>query len=86
MPGPDHAAEVARRVDDERRMSAVRRAVDKLPRHERETLELVTWAGLSIAETALALGVPEGTVKARLHRARKRLPDLVGPSRLAEET
>jgi RNA polymerase sigma-70 factor (ECF subfamily) len=62
-PGQDHAAEVARRVDDERRMivcsriamgersrlairehtsSAVRRAVDKLPRHERETLELVT--------------------------------------------
>jgi RNA polymerase sigma-70 factor, ECF subfamily len=83
--GPDHATEVARRVDDQRRMSAVRQAVDKLPRHERETLELVTWAGLSIAETAAALGVPEGTVKARLHRARKRLPDLVGPIRLAEE-
>lgn len=84
--GADHAAEVARRVDDERRMSAVRQAVGKLPRHERETLELVTWAGLSIVETAAALGVPEGTVKARLHRARKRLPDLVGPIQLAEES
>jgi RNA polymerase sigma-70 factor (ECF subfamily) len=84
-PDPDHAAEVARRLDDERRMSAVRRALAKLPKHERETLELVVWSGLTMAETAAALGVPEGTVKARLHRARRRLPDLLSWVAVSEE-
>jgi RNA polymerase sigma-70 factor (ECF subfamily) len=86
-PGPDadHAPDVARRLDDERRMSAIRRAVDKLPRHERETLELVVWSGLTLAEAAEALGVPVGTVKARLHRTRQRFPDLLTRVDLNEE-
>jgi RNA polymerase sigma-70 factor, ECF subfamily len=82
---PDHAADVARRLDDERRMSEVRRALAKLPRHERETLELVVWSGLTQAEAAAALGIAEGTVKARLHRARRRLPDLLSQVTLSEE-
>jgi RNA polymerase sigma-70 factor, ECF subfamily len=89
LPGPapddDHAAEVARRLDDERRMSAIRRAMAELPRHERETLELVVWSGLTMAEAADALGVPVGTVKARLHRARRRFPDLLTRVALNEE-
>ncbi|MEV4262370.1 RNA polymerase sigma factor [Kribbella sp. NPDC049584] len=86
-PGPDsdHAPEVARRLDDERQMSAVRRAVAKLPRHERETLELVVWSGLTMTEAADALGVPVGTVKARLHRTRRRFPDLLTRVALNEE-
>ncbi|WP_432935881.1 RNA polymerase sigma factor [Kribbella sp. CA-253562] len=66
-------------------MSAVRRALAKLPRHEQETLELVVWAGLTVAETAAALGVAEGTVKARLHRTRRRFPDLLSRVALSEE-
>ncbi|MEU8223130.1 RNA polymerase sigma factor [Kribbella sp. NPDC048915] len=81
----DHADQVARRLDDERRMSAIRRAVAKLPRHERETLELVVWSGLTLAEAADALGVPVGTVKARLHRTRRRFPDLLPRVDLTEE-
>lgn len=84
-PGDDHAPEVARRLDDERRMSAIRRAVAELPRHERETLELVVWSGLTMAEAADALGVPVGTVKARLHRTRRRFPDLLTRVALNEE-
>jgi RNA polymerase sigma-70 factor (ECF subfamily) len=84
-PDPDHAAEVAHRLDDERRMSAVRRALAKLPRHERETLELVVWSNLTQTEVADALGVPVGTVKARLHRARRRFPDLLSRVALSEE-
>ena len=84
-PGSDHAAEVARRLDDERQMSAIRRAVAKLPRHERETLELVVWSGLTTTEAADALGVPVGTVKARLHRTRRRFPDLLTRVALNEE-
>ncbi|GAA1717325.1 sigma-70 family RNA polymerase sigma factor [Kribbella yunnanensis] len=83
-PATDHLADVDRRLDDERRMSAIRRAVDRLPRHERETLELVVWAGLTQTEAADALGVPVGTVKARLHRARRRFPDLVSSDFLQE--
>ncbi|TCC24909.1 RNA polymerase sigma factor [Kribbella speibonae] len=84
-PDDDHAPDVARRLDDERRMSAIRRAVAKLPRHERETLELVVWSGLTTAEAAEALGVPVGTVKARLHRTRRRFPDLLTRVALNEE-
>jgi RNA polymerase sigma-70 factor (ECF subfamily) len=83
-PSPDHATAVAHRVDDERQMSSVRRALGKLPRHERETLELVAWSGLTQAEAADALGVPIGTVKARLHRARRRFPDLMRTAFLEE--
>ena len=84
-PDGDHAPEVARRLDDERRMSAIRRAVAKLPRHERETVELVVWSGLTMTEAADALGVPVGTVKARLHRTRRRFPDLLTRVALKEE-
>ncbi len=85
-PTPDHAEDVTERLVAEQRMAAVRSAVRRLPRHERDTLELVTWSGLTIAETAAALGVPEGTVKARLHRARRRLAGLIdGRVRPAEE-
>jgi len=85
QPDGDHAAEVARRLDDERRMSTIRRAVAKLPRHERKTLELVVWSGLTTAEAADALGVPVGTVKARLHRTRRRFPGLLTRVALNEE-
>jgi RNA polymerase sigma-70 factor, ECF subfamily len=81
----DHAPEVASRLDDEHRMSAIRRALAKLPRHERETLELVVWSGLTQAEAADALGVPLGTVKARLHRTRRRFPELLTQDALSEE-
>lgn len=79
IPGhqPDHADAVAARVDSERRIAEVRAALGKLPKHERETIELVYWAGLSIAEAATTLGVATGTVKARLSRARRRLPALI---------
>lgn len=70
---PDHAEQVAGRLDDERRMRQVLAAVDRLPRHEQDVLALVAWAGLGHAETAAALGIRPGTVKSRLSRARARL-------------
>ncbi|WP_371403194.1 RNA polymerase sigma factor [Kribbella sp. NBC_00662] len=74
---PDHAETVAARVDSEKHIRAVRAALSDLPAHERETVELVYWAELSIADAAVVLGVAEGTVKARLSRARRRLPALL---------
>ncbi len=74
---PDHAEAVAARVDSEKHIQAVRAALKRLPAHERETVELVYWAELPLAEAAVVLGVAEGTVKARLFRARRRLPALL---------
>ncbi|WP_372348321.1 RNA polymerase sigma factor [Streptomyces sp. KL116D] len=79
----DHADRVAGRVDDERRMSEIHRALARLPRHEREVVELCVWSGLDQQAAAVALGVAVGTVKSRLHRARRRLgADLVGDATL----
>lgn len=78
-PVGDHADRVAVLVDDERRMSEIHRALARLPRHEREVVELCVWSGLDQQAAAATLQVAVGTVKSRLHRARRRLgADLVG--------
>jgi RNA polymerase sigma factor (sigma-70 family) len=59
---PDLAEEANGRVDDERRMWAVLRAVARLPRREQDVLALCAWAELSYEEAAAALGIPVGTV------------------------
>jgi RNA polymerase sigma-70 factor, ECF subfamily len=79
-PGPDtadHAPQVAERLDDERRMSEVRRAMRRLSPAQQEAIELVVWAELPVAEAASVLGVAEGTVKSRLSRGRQRLSALL---------
>lgn len=45
-------------------------ALQRMPLDLQLVLELYYWEELEVAELALALGVPEGTVKSRLHRAR----------------
>jgi len=44
-----------------------------LPQIEQDVLTLCAWEDLSPREAAVALGIPEATVRSRLHRARKRL-------------
>ena len=44
----------------------------------RAVISLHYGEGLSVADTALALDIPAGTVKSRLHHARNRLKELVG--------
>jgi len=64
------------RLDDETQM---RRALDlfaQLPGHEREVFALCAWMDLSYEGAAFALGVPLGTVRSRLSRARRRLREL----------
>ncbi|MFJ4435877.1 RNA polymerase sigma factor [Streptomyces sp. NPDC088923] len=79
----DHAERVAHRVDDERRMSEIHRALARLPRHEREVIELCVWSGLDQRAAAEVLRVAVGTVKSRLHRARRRLgADLISVARV----
>lgn len=54
-----------------------------LPDKFRAVLELIDIDGLSYAEAARVLGVPEGTVMSRVHRARKRIRDRLGAAGLA---
>ena len=49
----------------------VRRAVAALPRKYRDAMTLFYFHEMDVAQTARTLGVAEGTVKARLHRARE---------------
>ncbi|AVV42416.1 RNA polymerase sigma factor [Streptomyces sp. ID05-04B] len=64
-------------IDDARRLAEVRRVLGRLRRHEREVIALCVWGGLDYAQAAEALGVPVGTVRSRLSRARKRLREFV---------
>jgi RNA polymerase sigma factor (sigma-70 family) len=70
---PDHADEVAGRLDDERHLARLRAAFERLRPPDRDVLVLCVWQGLTYAEAAVALGVPVGTVRSRLSRARSRL-------------
>jgi RNA polymerase sigma-70 factor (ECF subfamily) len=73
QPEYDPADAVAGRIDSERHMSHVLAAVQQLPRAEQDVLALIVWSGLSYANAATALGVPIGTIRSRLARARRRL-------------
>lgn len=70
---PDHADEVADRVDDGHRLALALTALAKLRRPEREVVTLCLGEGLDYEAAALALGIPVGTVASRLSRARKKL-------------
>jgi RNA polymerase sigma-70 factor (ECF subfamily) len=72
----DFAEDADGRLDDERRMRVVLRSLAELPRREQEVLALCGWAELSYEEAALALGIPVGTVRSRLSRARARMREL----------
>lgn len=53
----------------------VHAALRQLPDEFRQVLLLELWEGLSIREIAEAMGLPEGTVKSRLHRGRERFKE-----------
>lgn len=53
----------------------VRNTLHKLPAQQRAVLVLRNLEDLSELETAEALGIPEGTVKSRLHRAQQGFRD-----------
>lgn len=77
----DYADEAIARLDAERCGARLARILVRLPRRQRDALLLFALADLSYEETALALGVPLGTVKTWIHRARAAARDeLEAPS------
>lgn len=70
-PPPARAADVSVDRDE------VRAALAELPEGLRVTLVLREMYGLSCREIGEELGLSEGAVKVRLHRARKRLRDVI---------
>lgn len=56
------------------------RALNTLPPADRETLLLYAWEELTYAEISEALGIPVGTVRSRLNRARSRVREHLAPS------
>ncbi|MEU4351765.1 RNA polymerase sigma factor [Streptomyces sp. NPDC023838] len=70
---PDFSDEVVDQMADGERLAAAKRALGRLRRTEREVFGLVVWSGLGYADAAAALGVPVGTVRSRLSRAREKL-------------
>lgn len=55
------------------------RALAKLPARQRDVVLLHAWADLDYEQIAVALGIPAGTVRSRLHRARAALREAVAP-------
>lgn len=68
---------VDQRLDAASVAPALRRCLAALPAVERELLLLVCWEQLSPTEAAAVLGIPAGTARSRMHRARNRMRELL---------
>ncbi|NEM91824.1 RNA polymerase sigma factor [Galbitalea soli] len=69
----DIALDIDEQLDGRKYREAIGRAIACLPRGDREVVELCLIEELAMTEAARVLDVPVGTVKSRLHRARKQL-------------
>ena len=82
LPPPQDAADIADGIaeadESSFKSSALREAFAKLRPQERDVLTLCVIGGLGAKEAAAALGIADGTVKSRLHRAKSRLGTLYG--------
>lgn len=78
--GDPLATEVAARVDAASASRLLNGVLAGLRQVERDVLLLYAWEDLSYAEIAEALGLPIGTVRSRLHRARRALRSALGPA------
>jgi RNA polymerase sigma-70 factor (ECF subfamily) len=73
QPRAEVTPDVAARSEAAEQMRSVLKRVAKLPHQQQDVIALCVWSGLSYEEAAAALGVPIGTVRSRLSRARASL-------------
>jgi RNA polymerase sigma factor (sigma-70 family) len=82
------ADQVVRRVAAQGQQRRLAAALAGLSPADREVLLLLAWGGLSYEEIAEAVAVPVGTVRSRLHRARRKVREALAdaePFRTTEE-
>ncbi len=87
-PAAGHADQVAADVSAQAARQALAAALASLAPAERDVLLLIAWGELSYVEVAEALGIPVGTVRSRLNRARRKLREAMGgtdPTTVTEE-
>ena len=76
---PDPAPDPLRQLEQAETQAAVQAALEALPPEQRAAIVLRYYLGYSEPEIAAAQAVPPGTVKWRLHAARRRLRGLLAP-------
>ena len=87
-PADGLADQVAADVSAQAQRSALAGALARLAAADRSVLLLIAWGDLSYDETAQALGIPIGTVRSRLSRARVQVRASLGgvnPATLSKE-
>jgi RNA polymerase sigma-70 factor (ECF subfamily) len=74
----DPTDQLVEHLDSRAHESEFADAFASLSEHQRETFILIGDLGLSYEDAGLALGVPIGTIRSRMNRARSRLRELLG--------
>jgi RNA polymerase sigma factor (sigma-70 family) len=77
-PTPDPADTVIDRMADAGDLVAAKQALERLRPDEREVIAMCVWSEVDYATAAGVLGIPVGTVRSRLSRAKAKLRRLVG--------
>jgi len=73
-----HADRIVVRLDAQSRRAPLAAALAEIAERDRDVLLLVAWADLTLQEASEALGIPAGTARSRLHRARRKLRAALG--------
>ena len=77
-PIADDLSPLLDRIDAQVSGPRLAEALAKLNARDRDVLLLFAWADLSYREIAFALDIPTGTVRSRLHRARRAMRERLG--------
>jgi RNA polymerase sigma-70 factor (ECF subfamily) len=85
-PADGPADRVAAQVGAHALRGVLAHALAQLAEGDRDVLLLLAWGDLSYAEVADCVGVPIGTVRSRMHRARRQLREALGGSDPTRET
>ncbi|MFI6333124.1 RNA polymerase sigma factor [Micromonospora chersina] len=78
IPVGDASDEAAARVAAEAVQAPLARALGRLSAGDRDVLLLIAWCDFSYEEVAAAVGIPLGTVRSRLNRARRKVRHALG--------
>ena len=74
-----HDDEPDKQYERKQAMQALETAIANLPEDMREVMTMVKLEGMLLEEVAVILGIPAGTVKSRLSRAKSKLLEEVAP-------